>query len=500
MNIRGCLSGSLILILLSSCMVGPNYKRPQVLVPAQFKEEKGSLAKKKNWKPIEPQYPCNSEAWWEIFHNPVLNDLEDQLNKFNQNIVVAYANYRQALAVVDQARSGLYPTITGALNLFRQKQGGGTTTFISSTGSTTETETATTAGTGGLGLTTTTYSALVNASWEPDLWGVVRRTIESDVAAAQSDNALLAYTRLSAQGSLAQYYFELRALDTDQRLLDDTVEAYKKILAFTQHQYASGVVPRYDVVQAQAQLEAQKALALNNGILRGQYEHAIAVLMGRPPAFFTLKPMPLRVTIPDIPIEVPTLWLERRPDIAQAERALQQFSALIGVAVAAYFPTFTLTGSASVAGNTLHHLAHTPSIGWLVGMQLAEVLFDAGLRSATVKAAKEAYYSKVASYRQTVLAAFQDVEDNLVAVRLLKEQLKSQKKAAKSARFALKLILNQYKSGTVNYSNVLTAQIVAFSAQKKANDDAGILMSTQVGLIKSMGGGWSTKSLCPCKN
>ena len=438
--------------LLSSCMVGPDYKRPNLFVPPKFKEQKGQTQiklvhapKDKNWKPIATQNNCERRKWWKIFKDPLLNDLEDQLNTYNQNIVNAYDNYLQALAIVDEARAALFPSLTGALSVFRQKTGSGTTSFISSSAGTTTAGTASTTATG-ISFTSTTYSALLNSSWEPDIWGLVRRTIEADSATAQSDAALLANTRLSAQGALAQYYFELRTLDTNQKLLDDTVKAYKKTLQLTRHQYASGVVNRSNIIQAQVQLETTEALALNNGILRGQYEHAIAVLMGRPPANLTLKFMPLQLKLPVIPLEVPTVWLERRPDIAEAERLVEKASALIGVAIAAYYPTLTLTGSGSAAGNSFHQLLHTPSLGWSVGMQAAETIFDGGLRSATVRAAKAAYLAQVAAYRQVVLTAFQNVEDNLISLRILRSQLKVQKKAAADAKFALKLFINQYKA------------------------------------------------------
>lgn len=477
-----------------SCKVGPNYARPLVAVSPQYKEAKKVTKRKaellaKNWKPIEPQDGMNRGKWWELFQDPLLNDLETQLNIYNQNIANADANYRRALALVDQARAGFFPTLTGSFSLFRQKQGGGTS-FITSSDGTTSTGLATTSTTSVNLPTNTNYSGFLNATWEPDIWGLVQRTVEANLATAQSDEALLAVTRLSAQGALAQYYFELRTLDSDQKFLDNTVTSYKKILLFTRHQYASGVAPFADVVQAQGQLESAQAQALNNGILRGQYEHAIAVLIGRPPAYFNLKFLPLKVKIPDIPQEVPSLLLERRPDIAQAERLVQNTSALIGVAIAAYFPNLTLSSSASAAGNSLHQLIHTPTLGWSAGLQLAEILFDGGYRRATVNAAKEAYIAQVAAYRQTVLSAFQDVEDNLIALRILKEQSIVQTKAAASAQLALKLTVNEYKAGTVAYSSVLTSQILAFSAQKAANDVNGLQMTAAVGLIKALGGGW----------
>ncbi|MFI4962662.1 MAG: TolC family protein, partial [Legionellales bacterium] len=268
-------------MVLSSCTVGPNYSRPETVVSPKFKEAKGSafsVEQKKCWKPIHPQDAVNRGEWWAVFKDPLLNDLERDLNVYNQNIVNADANYRQAVAIVDEARASYFPILASTLSIFRQKQGGGTTSFISTSGGTTTSGTANTSTTTGPKPTTTTYSSGLNASWEPDIWGLVRRTVESDTATAQADAALIAVTRLSAQGALAQYYFEMRTLDTDQKLLDDTVISYKKALQLTRNQYASGVASQADIVLAQSQLEAAQSQAINNGILRGQYEHAIAVL------------------------------------------------------------------------------------------------------------------------------------------------------------------------------------------------------------------------------
>ncbi|WP_274519319.1 efflux transporter outer membrane subunit [Legionella steigerwaltii] len=475
--------------LLPSCMVGPNYVPPKLVVPPQFKEAKGKKeigVKRKNWKPIQPQDDMERGEWWKIFNDPVLNDLENQLYHFNQSIVNAEANFRQSLAIVDQARASLYPTVVGAFSLFEQRQAGGSTSIISTSGTT---GTATT-NIAPAATVTTIYTAFLNASWEPDLWGLVRRTIEADLSLAESNEALIGVTRLSAQGALAQYYFELRTLDKVQKYLDDTVIAYRKILQLTKNQYRSGVVSRANVVQAQIQLESAQASAINNGILRGQYEHAIAVLMGRPPAYFSLKPAIINLKPPTIPLQVPTAWLERRPDIAQAERLVQQASALIGVAVAAYFPTLTLTGTISAAGHSFHQLFHKPAISWSTGFQLAETIFDGGYRSAGVRAAKAQYMAQVANYRQVVLSAFQNVEDYLISLLLLEKQSIVQDKEASDALFALKIVKNQYRSGTVPYANVLTAQISALAAEQAATQVDGLQMSSAVGLVKALGGGW----------
>lgn len=488
----------LFIFSLASCKVGPNYLPPKLVVPTQFKEAKGKKVmgtEPRNWKPIQPQDEMHRGQWWKIFNDPVLNDLERQLNRYNQSIVNAEETYRQSLAIVDEARASLYPTLIGLTNLFRQRQAGGATAFISSSGSTgtAATNIASSA------LTSTVYTALLNSTWEPDIWGLVRRTIEADRSLAQSSAALIGVTRLSAQGSLAQYYFELRSLDKAQKYLDDTASAYSKALQLTRNQYKSGVASRADVVQAQIQLESAQASALNNGILRGQYEHAIAVLIGRPPANFSLKFAFTKLKPPPIPLKIPSAWLERRPDIGQAERLVQQASALIGVAIAAYFPTLTLTGTLSASGNSFHQLIDHPAISWAAGGQLAETIIDGGLRSATVRAARAEYWAQVASYRQVVLTAFQDVEDNLVSLRLLEQQSTVQDKEAADAEFALRLTRNQYKAGTIAYANVITAQIAALAAEQAANQVDGLQMSSAVGLVKALGGGWVMKSTSPPK-
>jgi NodT family efflux transporter outer membrane factor (OMF) lipoprotein len=486
------LSLTLLSTVLSSCMVGPNYIKPKVVVSPEFKEAKGLH---KDWRPIKPQDSEERGAWWKVFHDPVLNQLEDQLNRYNQNIAQSEANYRKALALVDQARAGLFPTLTGSASLFRQKQGGGTSSIVNTSGGTTSSSVTNSNITSIRTPTTTSYSAFFSASWELDLWGSVRRTIESNVATAQSDAALLSVTRLSAQSSLAQYYFELRIIDSNQDLLEQTVRANKKLLQLARHQFASGVVSRTDIVLAQTQVETAQSQAINNGILRAQYEHAIATLMGRPPAYLSLHKVPYRFNVPAIPVSVPSLLLERRPDIAQAERLIQSASASIGVTIATYYPTVTLTDSVTASAQSWIKLIHTPAIGWSSGLQLAQTFFDGGLRNANVRAAQETYIAQVAAYRQTVLTAFQEVEDNLTSTRLLAQQSIVQRQAAAHAQEAMQLMINQYKAGTVPFSNVINTQITAFNAQKTANDVTGLQMTAEVGLIKALGGGWDSGGL-----
>lgn len=479
----------LLIFLLTSCAVGPDYKRP--LAPTQqcYKE---FCKAPKGFKLAKPLDACNRGEWWKIFNDTKLNQLEQKLGQENQSIINAYQNYKQARALVDEARAAYYPTLDVTLTGSRQTAGSGTTSFVSSPGGTVSTASGAISGVNSP--VTSSHSWFFDANWEPDIWGAVRRNVEANASAAQASAALLAVTKLSSQALLAQTYFELRGLDTDQVLLDRIVKDYKKTLQITKNQYASGVVSRADVLQAQSQLETAQAAAINNGIARAQYEHAIAILIGLPPACFCLPPNPLRASPPPMPLDVPCMLLERRPDIAQAERLMAQANAQIGVAISAYFPTISLFATASQSAHGLNFF-DIPAIGWSYGFQLAETLFDGGLRSATIKAARAGYYASVANYRQVVLTAFQSVEDSLVQARLLKEQQVVVDKAAKDANEALTIILNQYKSGTVAYSSVLTAQITAYNAEKTAADLIYLRMTTAVALVKALGGGWDVDSI-----
>ncbi len=488
-------------LFISACAVGPNYKRPDVTIPAKFKEAKnksviGSISKDKHWKIAKPNDTNDRGEWWKVFHDPQLSALETKLNNSNQSIATAYANYQQAYALVDEARASFYPVLIGSGSLQRQ-HGSGSTNIVS-----TSNNGAPPTGSTSSGLATTSASKInyihsisFNASWQPDIWGLVRRTVEASRGAAEASAALFAATRLSSQASLATYYFELRALDTDQHLLDVTVRANKKILALTINQYHSGVVSRGDILQAQSQLEASQSLAINNGINRAIYEHAIAVLIGVPASDFSIAYHPLKATPPPIPIAFPSTLLERRPDVAQAERLMSQANAQIGVAIAAYFPALTLTGNSSFVRQGLSHWISMPEMGWSYGPQLSELLYDGGLRSATVRAARFGYQSTVASYRQIVLAAFQNVEDNLATLRILTKQAAVQNEAAVTAHKALKFVVNEYIAGTVPYASVLTSQLAAYTADKNAADITALRMTAAVGLIVALGGGWDAHEI-----
>ncbi|NNM59004.1 MAG: efflux transporter outer membrane subunit [Legionellales bacterium] len=502
LSLRIKMSLAITLLSLAGCAVGPDYVKPVTPVPAQYKE-----VGKTKWVLADPQDNMDRGQWWLIFNDPKLNSLENQLNLANQNIVNAEANYQQSRALVDEARAAFYPTLSGSLGVNRQKGGGGgsnsassaSSALSSSSSSTSSSGSGSGSGSGGgfssSGSIFTISSVFLDASWEPDIWGLVRRTVEASVDTAQANAALLASTRLSQQATLAQTYFQLRNLDADQKLLDDTVIAYKKSLELTLNRYRAGVDSRVDVVQAQTQLESAESSAINNHISRAQFEHAIAVLVGQLPENFSLPPNPLTQTPPPIPLVIPSLLLERRPDVAQAERMMAEANAQIGIAIAAYFPTLTLTATGGLQNTSLSQLISASSETWGEGAQLTDLIFDGGLRSATVRAARAGYDANVATYRETVLSAFQGVEDNLAALRYLKQQAVVQAQAVTSADLALKLVLNQYKSGTTDYLSVIVQQATAFSANKIAIDITGQQMVAAVGLIKNLGGGWNAASL-----
>ncbi len=493
--VTSCWTTALNLIILSlsltSCAVGPDYHRPKTQVPYHFKE-----IKNKDWKIAKPTNISLNNKWWEMFHDPTLSALEERLNRCNQSVLTAYDNFKQAQALVDEARANFYPVLIGNFSLQRQK-GTGSTSIISTSSSGTLPTGSTSTGIAATSNSKVVYNHSIsfNASWQPDIWGLVRRQVEASAATAQADAALFGATRLSSQASLATFYFELRALDTDQQILDDTVRADKKILQLTINQYHSGVISAGDILQAKSQLEAAESLAINNGVNRAIYEHAIAVLLGIPASAFSLVYHPLHGQPPVVPLALPSYLLERRPDVAQAERTMASASAQIGVAVAAYFPTLTLTGNASFVNQGLGHWISMPEMGWAYGPQLSELIYDGGLRNATVRAAQYGYLSTVASYRQTVLAAFQNVEDNLATLRILTHEGVVQNQAAITAQKALKYVINEYKAGTVPFSSVLTSQLALYTAQKNAADIVGLRMTAAVGLVVALGGGWDRKKI-----
>ncbi|SOE64010.1 efflux transporter, outer membrane factor (OMF) lipoprotein, NodT family [Burkholderia sp. OK233] len=461
--------------VLAGCVVGPDYKRPAAEIPASYKEAAPG------WKVAQPADQHDRGDWWTIYQDPQLNALEDQLNASNQTIAQFAAAYRQARALVGEARAAYFPTIGASAGATRSGNGssssGNSTTASSRSG------------------ISNSFNVQLDASWEPDLWGSVTRSVNSQKAGQQGAAADLANARLSAQATLAQTYFSLRALDSTQKLLDDTVAAYQKSLQLTQNQYAAGVAARSDVIQAQTQLQSAQAAAIDNGVQRAQDEHAIAVLVGVPASTFSIPPMPLTATPPAVPEQMPSALLERRPDIASAERKAAAANEQIGVAIAAFFPTLTLSATGGFQSSVFSQLLTAPSRFWTLGPQLAATIFDAGLREAKTEAARAAYDQNVATYRQTILTAFQDVEDNLASQRILEQEIVVQQQAVDSARQALAIVTNEYKAGTVGYVNVLTAQTTAFLAEQKLENIAGQRMVSSVGLVKALGGGWDASQM-----
>jgi NodT family efflux transporter outer membrane factor (OMF) lipoprotein len=461
--------------LLAACAVGPDYKRPAAEIPASYKEAAPG------WKVAQPADQQDRGDWWTIYEDPQLNALEERLNTANQTVAQFAAAYRQARALVGEARAAYFPTIGASAGATRS--GNGTSSGGNSTTATSRS---------GVG---NSFNVQLDASWEPDLWGSVSRSVNAQKAGQQSAAADLANARLSAQATLAQTYFALRSLDSTQKLLDDTVAAYQRSLQLTQNQYAAGVAARSDVIQAQTQLQSAQAAAIDNGVQRAQDEHAIAVLVGEPASTFSIPPIPLTATPPAVPAQMPSALLERRPDIASAERKAAAANEQIGVAIAAFFPSLTLSASGGFENSVFSQLLTAPSRFWTLGPQLAATLFDAGLRQAQTDAARAAYDGNVATYRQTVLAAFQDVEDNLASQRILAQEIVVQQQAVDSALQALAIVTNEYKAGTVGYVNVLTAQTTAFTAQQKLETIAGQRMVSSVGLVKALGGGWDVTQM-----
>ena len=462
---RSLLSATALAVaLLAGCAAGPDYVRPKLDAPTAFKESGP-------WKSAQPQQIDSQHPWWTLYGDATLDALMLQANQANQNIAQALAAYRQARALADAARSGFFPTAGVSTSGGRAR--------TNSTG-VKEGDPVT------LGLT---------ASWEPDLWGSVRRSVEAGDSGTQASAADLAAARLSVQATLAQDYFQLRVTDAQAALFARTVEAYRKALALVQHQYQAGVALRSDVALAQTQLESADAQRIDLQVQRAQLEHAIAVLLGKPPSALSLAAVdtPL-ASVPVTPAGVPTELLERRPDIAGAERRAAQANATVGVARAAYYPTLILSGAEGRASSGVTGLFSTPARVWSVGAALAETLFDGGLRAAQDARAVAAYDAAVAQYRQTVLAGFQEVEDNLATLRVLSDESVVQERAVQAALLSERLALSQYRAGTATYLAVVNAQSALLANQRAAVQLLGRQLIASVTLVKATGGGWKANN------
>jgi NodT family efflux transporter outer membrane factor (OMF) lipoprotein len=454
----------------TACAVGPDYHRPPVDTAANFKEAG-------DWKPSEPNDVLSRGPWWKIFNDEVLDGLEAQIDISNQNVKAAEAAFEQSRALVSQARAGFWPSLSANAGVQRQ---GSPIAVVSASGAQTQIATR----------TQTSYSAGLSAVWDLDIWGKIRRTSESELASAESSAAALAAARLSAQAELATDYFELRAQDQLQKLLDDTVEAETQSLHIAESRYKFGVAARADVVSAQTQLLGSQAQQVNAKIQRAILEHALAVLIGKQPAEFSLSIQGMRSDVPTVPAGVPSTLLERRPDVAEAERKMAAANAQIGVAKAGYFPDLTLTGSDQYSTASFSNLIRNSNRVWAVGPSLAQTLFNGGLVRAQVREARAAYDGTVDSYRQTVLTSFQQVEDEIVTLRVLEQEGVIEDETVKAAREAEALTLNQYKAGTVPYSSVITAQTTRFSAEETALQVLSSRLQASVALIEALGGGW----------
>jgi len=465
-------------------MVGPKYHRPTAETPAAYKElTPADFKNTEGWKVAQPKDDSLRGKWWELFNDPQLNALEEKVNVSNQNIIAAAESFFAARALVKETRSQFYPTVTTNPAITRQ---GAPSTFVSGSGS----------GTGSSSLVTfTDFTFPFDATWQPDLFGRIQNTVRSATYGAQASAADLENTRLTVQADVASDYFQLRGQDELKRLLDSTVVAFQQALDLTRALYETGLGNDEAVAQAETQLEATQAQDAALGIQRAQFEHAIAILTGQPASTFSIPIEPIKSRPQAIPFGVPSQLLERRPDIAAAERLVAQANAQIGIAKAAYFPTITLSAAAGFESTSFAYWLTWPSRFFSLGAAAAETLFDAGLRGATVEQFSAQYDQTVANYRQTVLTAFQQVEDNLASLRILSVEIQYQDTAVKSAERSLSLAEDRYKLGIDPYLNVITAQTSLLSNQETAVNLLIQQMTASVGLIEALGGGWDASQL-----
>jgi len=459
-------------------MVGPKYHRPIAPAPTAYKETPpATWAETQEWKQAQPSEGVKRGKWWEIYNDAELNALEEQVSISNQNLKMAEAQFREAKFAVRIAHSNLFPTISVTPTIVNARS---SINAALSTGR------------------QTTYDLPVNVSWEADIWGSVRRSILSSKEAAQASDAELENARLSYQAELAQDYFELRGTDGEKELLETTVKSYQDYLKLTRDRFSSGVASGSDVAQAQTQLETARAQLIDFNVARAQYEHAIAVLAGKAPAEVNISYNSIKIIPPVVPVGLPSQLLERRPDIANAERQMAEANEQIGIAKAAFYPSIGLTTNSAPVGlesTSFKHWISWPSRFWSVGPGVAETVYDAGKRRATLNQNIAAYDATVANYRQTVLTAFQQVEDNVAALRVLEDEAQAEDQAVKAAQNALDISTYQYKAGTVNYLAVITEQAILLQDQVQAVNILTRRMSASVLLIEALGGGWDASTL-----
>jgi len=472
MRARAAGLAGLAALLLGGCMVGPDYTKPSVPMTSIYKEADG-------WKVAQPGDHLPRGQWWVILGDPELHALEEQVAAANQNLKIAEARLREARALVRFNRAALFPTISAGVGISSIRDSANRP-FL--------TPNVNTGSSGDL-----LFS--LDMSYEIDLWGRVRRTVAAARNEAQATAADLETARLSLQAELAMDYFELRAADAQKQLLDETVKAFEAALRLTTNRFQGGAAPKSDVAQAQTQLDTTLAQATDVTVQRAQLEHAIATLIGKPPAAFSVLPRPLDTRPPDIPVGLPSQLLERRPDIAAAERRVAEANEQIGIAKAAYYPTVMLNASVGFEGSSFGNVLNASSLLWAVGASITQTIFDGGRRRANSDAVRASYDATVAAYRQTTLTAFQQVEDNLVALRVLEQEAHQQRRAVESAQQSLQLFTNRYRGGVDNYLQVITAQTVTLSNQRTEIDILRRRMDASVLLVKALGGGWDVAEL-----
>ncbi|GAB3543518.1 efflux transporter outer membrane subunit [Noviherbaspirillum agri] len=457
----------LLPVLLGGCVVGPTYERPAAPVPAVFKEAR-------DWVPATPADAIDRGAWWTLFGDPLLNELASAVEVSNQNVAAAAAAYVQARALVREQRAALFPVVS--LDGGATRSGGG--------GS------STTAGAGSSSRTGNNVRLSIGGTWEPDVWGRLRAGVSSATASAQASAADLASATLSAQGELATNYLSLRQTDAQAALLRDTIAGYQRALQIARNRYAAGIAPKTDVLQAETQLA--NAQADEAGLQRqcAQLEHAIAVLIGKAPGDFTLAPADWNPVVPQVPVGVPSTLLQRRPDIAAAERRVAVANEQIGIARSAYFPSIGLSASYGSSGSRVSDLFSAGNALWSLGLSVAQTVFDAGATGARVEGARAAHDEATARYRQTVLAAFQDVEDQLSASQVLSRQLELRRQASQAADEAEALQLNRYRAGQISFSEVVSAQVSALNARRALVQAQADRQTAAIALIQALGGGW----------
>jgi NodT family efflux transporter outer membrane factor (OMF) lipoprotein len=471
------LTANVMLFLVGCAPVGPNYKRPSASVPVSFKEPLPA-----GWKQAEPGGAFVNGRWWEIYNDAALNALEQQVSISNQNVLQAEAQYREARAVAREARSALFPTAGVGIGITATGAGGAASNAAGANGSSNP------------GIRTA-YNLPFNVAWEPDLWGSIRRNITGNIAAAQATEADLENARLLFRAELAQDYFQLHGIDGDADLLQRTSDSYNEYLTLTKNRYAAGVASDLDVAQAESQLYSTQSALIDLGVQRAQLEHAIAILTGKSPSELSIPPAPLIMPPPPVPIGLPSDLLERRPDIASAERRVAAANEQIGIAMAAFYPVLTLSAGAGLNSSSLAKWFSWPSRFWSVGPQLSETLFDAGRRRAIVAQQQAAYDSTVAGYRQSVLTALQQVEDNLAALGVLSDENDKLQQTIQSADRALNISSAQYRAGTTSYLTVITSQATLLSSERSAVQLLARRLTASVLLIEALGGGWDASRL-----